>query len=62
VYVPAALIKVRMPSSLNMSLLGAEDGIGAAINASIGSAVPIAAPATGNTDKLRIKSRRFIFT
>jgi hypothetical protein len=60
VYVPAAFMKVRIPSSLKISRAAGVAGVATATKDSHGSAVPTTVPATGKTDKLRINSRRFI--
>jgi len=60
VYVPAALMKVRIPSSLNKFRFAAEGEAGEASIDSMGNTLPIAAPATGNTVRLLMTSLRFI--
>jgi len=59
VKVPAALMKVRIPSSLNKFRFGG-GGVEAIID-SKGRTLPIAAPAIGKTDKFLIASLRFMF-
>jgi hypothetical protein len=58
VKVPAALIKVRIPSSLKRFRFGA-GGVEAMIDSN-GKTLPIAAPAIGKTDKFLIASLRFM--
>jgi hypothetical protein len=60
VYVPAALMNVRMPSSLNKSRFGAGGEGGEARTESNGKALPIITPDTGRMDRFLITSLRFI--